>query len=547
VGEIGAEGSETIAVHELMHILGNQHEQNRPDRDDYVIINWANIVEASKNNFKKAYGKFDPNEYEYDYKSIMHYSPFSFPIDREKGATIRVKPPRTDIWGHNNIMTETDWLGLRKRYGCTGELENDKEMAKIVKEIHELEDEERRDKIKVIKELKTKLGEELKGKTEEEKEEHSKEFKERIEKAEFWEKEMAKRKREWEECRNKTGGDMGAKKREEALIRGKQLRLEWEERTKEREEEAKMVKERVAKQRAEYKEKKEKEKQKAEQKANLREELGKKSIEEKKKEVAALIGLTLEYFDYMDDDVLEGSLDKALLDPSYLEYFKTKVLIPRYKKMNKVVEDQEKKNDSLGYLIKEPGADNRKHQDSSSRFNNLKKVEPERKSVNDEEEEEGHGLDDLLDTSNCVVTPWSGWSSCKKGSRARLRYIKQETATTKSCDNAGRQMFLKKCSNRMRRDTGEVAEANMRKTVTVSDGEPVVLIVSNPNNLPVKWYHVVDDEEVEVEMPYTTERTRVGNERIVIEDSDMYDGSLFIAKIQMSNSVLRIFWNVSVE
>lgn len=72
-------------MHELMHSLGFLHEHTRYERDDYVTIVWSNIKSGHDGNFKKA-DKATTSGYgiNYDYRSVMHYSPNAFGIN---GAT----------------------------------------------------------------------------------------------------------------------------------------------------------------------------------------------------------------------------------------------------------------------------------------------------------------------------------------------------------------------------------------------------------------------------------------------------------------------------
>jgi len=76
-----------IAMHEMGHTLGMAHEQARPDRDQYVKVDFDNTIEDDQ-------FKIDPKadtQRPYDVLSLMHYGVGDFATDTSK-PVIEVKP-----------------------------------------------------------------------------------------------------------------------------------------------------------------------------------------------------------------------------------------------------------------------------------------------------------------------------------------------------------------------------------------------------------------------------------------------------------------------
>ncbi|XP_063873152.1 blastula protease 10-like [Scylla paramamosain] len=71
-----------IVAHEIGHAIGFYHEQSRPDRDDYVVINYENIQDNRESNFNKYSTSVINNQnILYDYSSDMHYGSTGFSIN----------------------------------------------------------------------------------------------------------------------------------------------------------------------------------------------------------------------------------------------------------------------------------------------------------------------------------------------------------------------------------------------------------------------------------------------------------------------------------
>ncbi|MCG8407753.1 MAG: M12 family metallopeptidase [Phycisphaerales bacterium] len=133
VGMVGGEqilnifshNSVYTAAHELAHAVGFWHEQSRPDRDDFVLIQEANIQDGSEHNFN-IQCCWPDNSWDtpYDFLSIMHYGQCFFSISSNCPAgnteTIIVLPPHQpfqDDIGNNSSFGTHDAEDMRNVYG----------------------------------------------------------------------------------------------------------------------------------------------------------------------------------------------------------------------------------------------------------------------------------------------------------------------------------------------------------------------------------------------------------------------------------------------
>ncbi len=104
-----------VIVHELIHALGAWHENQRPDRDAYITINFHNILPNQQSNFTTR----EANIFGwYDFDSVMHYRRFQFTSNGH--PTIDMNPGY-ERWKHrigqvSRLSTGDIWL-LTEMYG----------------------------------------------------------------------------------------------------------------------------------------------------------------------------------------------------------------------------------------------------------------------------------------------------------------------------------------------------------------------------------------------------------------------------------------------
>lgn len=102
--------------HEMMHALGFGHEQSRLDRDDYIIVNWNNIIPQRTYEFYKI-PRVNSLGTPYDMQSIMHYRMYEWSNGR--GPTIVPREAGKTIGGRSTASA-IDILQIQLMYQCSG-------------------------------------------------------------------------------------------------------------------------------------------------------------------------------------------------------------------------------------------------------------------------------------------------------------------------------------------------------------------------------------------------------------------------------------------
>uniref|UniRef100_A0AAX7UZF5 Metalloendopeptidase n=1 Tax=Astatotilapia calliptera TaxID=8154 RepID=A0AAX7UZF5_ASTCA len=104
-----------IIQHELLHALGFYHEHTRSDRDQYIRVNWQNIIKYFFNNFDKM--DTDNLNTRYDYSSVMHYGRTAFGITPQSETLTPIPDPNVPI-GQIVGMSDIDILRVNILYQC---------------------------------------------------------------------------------------------------------------------------------------------------------------------------------------------------------------------------------------------------------------------------------------------------------------------------------------------------------------------------------------------------------------------------------------------
>ena len=109
--------SKGTIMHELLHIVGFQHEQSRSDRDDYVDVIFDNIVQQG--SYHLNFNRHDTkNLVVYDFNSVMHYPRLSWGKKPYLQTIIPKIFPHARL-GQRSRLSPHDIEEVRSLYQCS--------------------------------------------------------------------------------------------------------------------------------------------------------------------------------------------------------------------------------------------------------------------------------------------------------------------------------------------------------------------------------------------------------------------------------------------
>ncbi|XP_053204945.1 astacin-like metalloprotease toxin 5 isoform X2 [Panonychus citri] len=106
-------------IHETMHSIGFYHEQNRSDRDDFIIVNLNNVIPGLGSQFIKLRPEQNRLLTDYDYDSLMHYSDTAFSISADLKTMVPKKQGATLVHQCFKPFSPKDIEKINKLYNCT--------------------------------------------------------------------------------------------------------------------------------------------------------------------------------------------------------------------------------------------------------------------------------------------------------------------------------------------------------------------------------------------------------------------------------------------
>ncbi|XP_066949144.1 blastula protease 10-like [Macrobrachium rosenbergii] len=105
-------------VHEIGHAVGFIHEQMRPDRDQFLHINFDNVASSNYAQFAKySLNSYFTYQVEYDYTSVMQYGGTDFTANG-KLTMATEKAEYQGLLGRGQVLSHRDKLAVNRHYEC---------------------------------------------------------------------------------------------------------------------------------------------------------------------------------------------------------------------------------------------------------------------------------------------------------------------------------------------------------------------------------------------------------------------------------------------